>query len=341
MKYPEEGIARELHRQMVRRFSTLSPTVDGAGVHWHCDIGRNNRECRIHCFTLRSDSDREYYTSFQCESEPVAYSRIPSSDQTLEAVADWLNGVELPELYERYSFVDTTKRRLEKILHEVISVASELEKSVESRVIQQIGDIYHLFLRGSNRSCEVSFYGKNEWPDAKFSWDECQLFQYQPHDNVQFASVLNAWLCDVLKPSEMRSKFPWLTIGELADYYEAGTPVEGEFIKSWDEMEEFYDDTRCPFAVDVKSFIRAIRTKGYDRTLRAGQSLWSLILSRSRRHGMREEQPCIQFWFREDGMDVLNYIENHRKGMKIVYGQIVFTPEIDALLSQLQSASID
>jgi hypothetical protein len=139
----------------------------------------------------------------------------------------------------------------------------------------------------------------------------------------------------------MRSKFPWLIIGELADYYEAGRPIEGEFIKSWDRMEEFYEETRWPFADEVKVFIEAMRSRGYYKTLRAGTSLWSLILSRSRRHGMHGEQPYVLFEFRGDGMDVFNCIEDRHKGPKIVYSKIEFTPEIDALLDQLQSAPID
>jgi hypothetical protein len=142
-------------------------------------------------------------------------------------------------------------------------------------------------------------------------------------------------------PSDMRARFPWLTIGELADYYEAGNPVEGEFIKSWDGMEEFYDDARFPFADDVKAFLRALRSKGYDKTLRAGQSLWSLILSRSRRHGMRGQQPCVQFRFHAGGMDVVNCLEDRRNGTRSAYAKIECTPEIEALLSQLEAGPID
>ena len=56
---------------------------------------------------------------------------------------------------------------------------------------------------------------------------------------------------------------------------------------------------------------------------------------------MREEQPCLQFWVRDDGMDVFNHIEDRGKGTKTAYTQIAFTPEIDALLCQLQMAPID
>ena len=339
MKYPEEDIAREFHRELVRRFGALSPTIAGAGVHWHCTVGRDDRECRIHCLTLRNA--REYFTSFRQGSEAIAYSRIPSSDDTLRAVADWLNDVDLPEMYDRHRFIDARKRRLEQIRDAVIGAEPDLHGLLEIEFRQNAGDIYTLFFRGNGRSCEVSFYGKNQWPDAKFSWDRCQLFQYQPQDNAQFASVLTCWIGNAAMPSEMRSKFPWLTIGELADDYEAGKPIEGEFINSWDRMEAFYDDPRFRFAEDVKAFLRAMRSKGYHKTLRAGQSLWSLVLSRSRRHGMRKEQPYIQFWFHDGGMAVVSCIQNRRHTTKTVFPKIEYTLEIEDLLNQLEAAPIE
>lgn len=339
MKYREEDIARQLHSELVDRFGELSPTVEGAGVHWHCSVVRHVRECQVHCHTCRDDC--EFYTYYKLGSETVAYSRIPSSHNTIKAVADWLFGIDLAEMYCRYSFIDEKRRALEWIRDEAIAAEPELQRTSVAELIRHAGDICTLLFRGSGRSCKVSFYGKGKWPDAKFSWDECQLFQYQPKDTAQFAAVLKAWICDWLMPSAMRSEFPWLTIGELADYYEAGSPVEGEFIKSWDGMEEFYEDTRCPFSAEVKHFMCAMRDKGYDRTLRAGQSLWSLILSRSRRHGMRGDQPSVVFQFHENGMIVVDRLENHRKGAKSQSLQIALTPEIEALLERLESKPVD
>jgi hypothetical protein len=339
MKYPEEDIARQLHRELLRRFGELSPTVAGAGVHWRCTVSRDERKCEISCFALRSHP--EYFTSFEQRSETVAYARVPSTDDTIAAVADWLNGADLPQLYDRYRFIDAGKRTLEQIRDAVTAAEPELRRLAETELRLHIVDAYTLFFRGEARSCEVSFYGKNEWPDAEFSWDACPLFHYQPHDAAQFAAVLNCWICETLMPSEMRSRFPWLTIGELADYYEAGRPIEGEFIQSWEAMERFYHDRRFPLADVVKAFMQSMRSRGYHKTLRAGQSLWSLILSRSRRHGLRDEQPCIQFWFHADGMVVINCLEDRRNGIRSVYAKIECTSEIEALLNQLAASPID
>jgi hypothetical protein len=347
MKYPEEDIARELYREMVRRFPSFSPMIDGAGVHWHSGVDLEDRACRINCFTL--PKGREYYTSYQYRTKSVAYSRIPSGDETLEAVSDWLNGADLASLYDRYWFVDATKRHLIHIRDQAIAAEPDLEESTEVELVQQIDDIYYLFFRSSDRACKISFYGKNQWPDAKFSWDECVLFEYRADDSAQLAAVLRRWLCDTAVPSVMRNEFPWLAIGELADYYENGNPIEGEFIKSWDSMEEFYRELDFPVKKQVAALMAAMRERGYDRKFRAGQSLLSLILSRSRRHGLRSGQRSIQFWFMEEGMEILVdgagmvnvHTGDHVYRQKKTCPQIELTPEIIDLIDQLVQEPIN
>jgi len=63
-------------------------------------------------------------------------------------------------------------------------------------------------------------------------------------------------------PSTMRTEFPWLSIGDLADYYEKGDPVEGEFIKSWDWMQQFYEDDSFPMKTAVLTLIAQLRMRG-------------------------------------------------------------------------------
>jgi hypothetical protein len=138
-------------------------------------------------------------------------------------------------------------------------------------------------------------------------------------------------------PSALRTEFPDIQIGDLADYYERGNPIEGEFIKSWDFIERRYDTENFPFRQKVCALIAQMRQKGYDRSLRAGTSLWSLIVSRSRRHGLKENQPSIMFRFRDDGMEVHSYLDNETKEM---HSEIELTPEIDKLLKRLEAKAI-
>ena len=69
-----------------------------------------------------------------------------------------------------------------------------------------------------------------------------------------------------------------------------------EFKQSWDDIEAFYskyDDSDGK----VLSWVQQMRAKGYDSIFRAGQSLYSLMLSRSAHYGLREQQPFIIFDF--------------------------------------------
>ena len=77
-------------------------------------------------------------------------------------------------------------------------------------------------------------------------------------------------------------------------------PLEREFIQSWDKAQQFYrsfDNSPLRKGI-VLLFIAALRRAGYDRKLRAGNSLYSLMLSRSRRHGLSAKQPSVAFGFR-------------------------------------------
>ncbi|QDU41291.1 hypothetical protein Mal4_56570 [Maioricimonas rarisocia] len=339
MNFSAEDIARDLYGELMRRFGEMSPTLEGQGLHWHCTAGRDDRDCRIHCHTMRDDC--EYFTAFRQSCDVVAWSRISSRDDTLDAVADWLDGVDIPHMYERYRFVDAGKRKLSQIRDDVFAAEPDLPPLCETELRQHAADIYSLYFRGSDRSCRVSYYGRNEWPDARFLWSGRQLLEYQPQDNTQLAAVLNAWIGETLAPSAMRRRFPWLTIGPVADYYEAGQPYEGECVMSWDAIEEFFDDERLPWADDVKQLVSAMRTHGYDRTLRAGQSLWSLVLSRSRRHGLRIDQPCIAFRFHRSGMTVSNALEDRRNPITTEHAEIQLTADVDTLLKQLEARPVD
>jgi len=339
MKYVEEDHAKDLHRDLTLRFTDSVPatavSVDGAGVHWQCAAKRGRQFCSIACFDVRGP---EYLTFFERDSEKLATGRTSSRIDTINAVDDWLQGQQLSQLYDRFRFVDQTKRTLDSIREDMLAGIPELAEAVAGALQHDICDLYYLWFRGVDRSCRISFHGKNEFPDAAFHWDKCELFRFQASDRQRLTAVLKRWLCDRAMPSALRTEFPWLEIGELADYYEQGNPIEGEFIKSWDSLERFYDGMHFPFAPQVLRLIRQMRQKGYDKSLRAGQSLWSLIVSRSRRHGMREDQPMIAFSFRNDGMEVYTRID---EGTKVSCPEIECTAEIDALLKRLEAKDID
>lgn len=335
MKHVQEEIATELFAELDQQFrSTTYLTLKGAGVHWRCTAERAHSTCSIACYFLK---EPEYYTDFQRDSVRVATARIASREHTIEAVAQWLNGCTLSELQDSFPFVDQTKRSLSQLLEKVIAAEPDLKTDTKIELRHMIADIYDLKFVANERSCEISYNGKKELPDVKFSWDKCQLFEFPVDQASRLAPVLKLWLCDQTAPSMMRIEFPWLTIGPLADYYENGNPIEGEFLLSWDSIEKFYSQDWCTFSEPLLTMIHAMRSAGYDRLLRVGQSLSSLGLSRSRRYGLRSDQASLWFNFRKDRMDV----QAGLNGETLKDHPIQFTEEVRRMVDGLVMIEID
>ena len=78
---------------------------------------------------------------------------------------------------------------------------------------------------------------------------------------------------------------------------------ETVFSTSWDWIDGFYKRFDGEVAEGIRSWIKEMRVIGYDRKFRAGQSLYSLMLSRSEKHGLREDQAFILFDFTPIMMD--------------------------------------
>ncbi|MDB2686809.1 hypothetical protein N9Y42_06315 [Mariniblastus sp.] len=254
----------------------------------------------------------------------------------VDAIANWLGGDELSDLYAKYPFVDERKRELMKIHDHVKSLAPEL--AYFSNFHQCGGDIYHLIYKNVDRSAKIYFYGKKEHPHAEFSWDRCSLFSCREiADNVLLGNLLKRWVVEQSQPSNIRKEFPTIEIGELADYYERGNPIEGEFLHSWISIEKFYEQSAFSFSKQILEFIAAMRQHGYDRTIRAGQSLSSLGLSRSRRHGLRRHQPSISFIFREGSMNVEPTFDS--EGLQGI--SIQLTPDVKKILDLLVEQDIN
>ena len=84
-------------------------------------------------------------------------------------------------------------------------------------------------------------------------------------------------------------------------------PLEPEFIQSWEQVQQFYrSDYNSWLRSIVWRFIAVLRKAGYDRKLRAGQSMHSLVLSRSRRTGLSPKRPLVSFEFHGVVMDVFS-----------------------------------
>jgi hypothetical protein len=340
MSASQDQLAAAFRSELVRHFSSTTTTVSvrGSGASCQYIVTRGDSQCRISWHTL---ADSQYSVTFERGASRIAMALTPSRDATVAAVEDWLDGQERSVLYDQYPFVDQWKRGLTRLHNDVTACVPEIASDVECRIEEGYGSWNDLRYQAGDRSCEVSYCVGNEFPNATFFRDGRELFEHRVTDNHRFAAILSRWLCSHAPPSALRREFPALINGRLADYYEQGRPIEGEFIQSWDQVEAFYDDPENRAGPQVKPLISAMRARGYDRTLRAGTSLWSLMLSRSRRHGLRPDQPYVSFWFRRDGMDVSERLGDENANRTVSYSEIRFMPEFDELLSRLQAVPID
>jgi hypothetical protein len=172
---------------------------------------------------------------------------------------------------------------------------------------------------------------------AAFLWDDRPLFASQFEESKPLSALLNRWISDRAMPSEMREEFPSLEIDKLADYYERGVPLEGEFVRSWDAIEEFYREDTGNHFEPARAFIRAMRKAGYDRLLRAGQSMSIFGLSRSRDQGLRDGQLRLWFEFNATEMDIdANFASG---GLK--RHPIQLTKDVQQLLDALADHAIE
>lgn len=337
MKFIQESYGRELHHELAKVFTEDVPDarvgLEGDGVHWNCTVKRGDRQSCIHCFDVKGP---EYLISFDRQKETCAMGRTSSKTDTIAAAKLWIEGCDISQLHGRFQFVDQQKRSLSSIESTAISVCPELN-GVTRELKHQVCDLYELGFREKDRSCRISYYGENPHPDAIFNWDECRIFAVQTGDFIQVAQLLKRWLCDHLMPSELQKEYPAIEMGKVASYYEEGRGIEGEFVESWDRIEKFYAEMSFPPAQEIRLLVAEMRRRGYDYTLRAGQSLYLLILSRSRRHGLRQGQPHIKFQFREEGMDVHTEIQETDT---VSVSRIGLTREIEDRLSKLTAQGI-
>ncbi len=309
MQYPQEDYACELSDRLVQRFprsADVTVEINGKGTNSKCRAKRQQRLAVVHCFhyRLREYRGPEFLIVFKDVEQKVAAGRTRSIDEAERAVQCWLDGQSLSSLYDHFAFVDKPERELTHILTSVTKAFPELQKlSTELQKGLASPEFRSLWFRTHARSCHI--YLRNDVPQASCKWDDCEMFRHDVDDLSQFGAVLKRWLCEDVQPSEMRKEFPWLSIGEIAEYYERGNPIEGEFLHSWNWVERSYvDDFHFPSRTKVLHFLRQLRQAGYDSRLRAGQSMWAFVVSRSRRHGLPIGQPRIIFEFHDKDMIV-------------------------------------
>ncbi len=321
----------------------IEVTNKGGGIQVSSRAGSTERSCTTHCFHVGSLAPGllcpEFLTYFCEQANRVAVGRSQSESAMSSSVERWLRNASLEALYSEFQFVDEKKRRLSSIQDFVLHASPELEPG--SKIVMfhsRMPEFLNLHFQGETRSAVV--YVAETRTHARFLWDETELFRTEVQDLPVFVSLLKRWICDNAMPSPLRVEFPWLAIGKLADFYEAGNSIEGEFLESWDRIQSFFDDHCFPPRAPALQLISELRARGFERTLRAGQSIRTLILSRSRRHGLRQGQPCIRINFELSG-DTMRVETIFTEEKRIQSLPVAFSQTFDEAITRLSSFEID
>ena len=191
-------------------------------------------------------------------------------------------------------------RLLQKELNTIYPELLQLQRNALVAQPEPFSSIYNLLFKNEERSCIISLYGYEKSYKCIFKWDDCSIFEVFCVDSKRLGAIVLSWVLKRFMPSKMKSLFPEIEFGLLAEYYEKGERIKGEFIVSWNSIEKFYgsfSDSWSSNGEDALRLIKEMRNAGLDEKLRAGQSLWFFILSRSRRHGLEENTQYIQITF--------------------------------------------
>jgi len=205
-----------------------------------------------------------------------------------------------------------------------------------NRVIDNHGSgIIRYEINNADRACSFTTTGESKVQSIGFSIDQCMLFESEAK-NDEIAEVLNRFLIKKENLSSISKDFNWIISNDLVQAYENGNGIEGEFIESWNSITTFYEQINEDYINDVLSFISDLRSKGFDKTLRAGQSLYTFILSKSRRHGLTENQKHLTFSFQKDKM-----IIRDNKDEEMSFNKIELNSEVESLINSLNQQIIE
>ncbi|WP_276483070.1 hypothetical protein [Paraflavitalea pollutisoli] len=361
MIHQEEIYAKQLYRELKSEFrdkrnslwrffglnarltkSDIGIVLTAAGTQSNCYVAKEDRQCTVHCFDVSlltlGYKGPEFYISFKEHDEIFASGRTFDKRVAIESIKNWIGNETLEELYGKYHFINEEKRRLEKLRSDINASNAELLKISQNEVMGEPHWSYKLWFKHENRSCCVDYYGYDANPRYVFHWHDAIIFKASGSNLERLDSLIKRWVCDKAMPSVLQMEFPTIDFGKLSAYYESGIGVEGEFVLSWDSIEDFYKELQLDNKTEILRLIRRMREKGFDRTLRAGQSLYTLVLSRSRRHGLRENQNSVSFSF----CYIKSVMEiRTQKGEIFEFDKVEYNDSVETILKGIELETIN
>jgi hypothetical protein len=339
----QEDQARNLYKKLLETFFISSPdtliSIKAPGLHWCCTLTLENRYCAIYCF-----GNEGFAIEFYTNDIPNARGRSKREQEIILSAENWIKGCSLEKLLDNFNFINPGKRTLEKFWQQAIQSFPELNDCANISLEPTSNESFCLFFITGQRYCQISYNNQSKLPKCEFLWKDFHIFEFESNDNLETALIIKRWLYNYAMPSDLAMEFPKLVSGTLSECDDFDKVIEIEFIKSWDYIEKFYKT--MPFAninvPKILEFINQLRQIGFDRKLRAGQTLSALILSRSLHHGLREGQFRLMFVFDNDSLDVFGSDSVWSvNSPRLSCPRIGLTPEIEEILKTLERVEIN
>jgi hypothetical protein len=344
----KEKQANELYKRLLEvlanSISETNISINKPGLHWSCAINRNDRNCIVYCF-----GQKGYYVSFRIDDKAQAHGRTCLKEELILSVVKWIIGASPNDIRDEFNFIDPGKRALEIFWDLALQVSPELEHCTNIILKRKLSEAYCLSFTSSQRNCEVYIERQTLDLTFEFYWGDFSIFKFSSKDNARSALILKRWFSDNVIPSVLVNEFPWLNSDRLSKYNDFDQIIADNFSQSWDDFEKTYNwylDIGIfgneNYYEDIIKMISKMRQKGFDRTLRAGHSMFRLMLSRSLYHGLHQDQAFLIFDFSNGSISIFSSRDaNSNQGIILNNPKIELTPQIEKLLKELEAEEIN
>ncbi len=326
--FPEEEFARELHAKLLA--AGLASRLSGVGVHWHCSVGDEDHHSKTDCFGAQG---AEYLSEF-VDRVGTAWARTKELRLAVSTIVRWSQGASVADLIAEFEHVEERRRKLERLVEAASRVDPDLA-AIATSMTHRGCDLYELSWSASDRSIDIR--SNADTFVAFFRWQDGVVARWTVRTE-DLPRLLRSWLITRIGAVELESCLPDGEMRPVARHYDQGEFLLGDFLASWGEIEEFYADMHFAEARLAEQLVARLRAHHFDRTLRAGQSLLTLLLSRARRHGLRRGQPFVSIGF--SGSKVRATLEPEGALVSESQGPEP-TPELIRALRDLESRAVD
>jgi hypothetical protein len=234
----QERVTREFLSAVESRISIYFPELKvvfgGRGTESHINVRRDGRACRIVCHPpSRGTKYTEIlYRVFLWEGRKrIADGQTEDADEFLSCVTDWV-GERLPldALYERFGFIDRTRRSLRTLADHIDRAQTEAGSDILTTIAEDEIRV-QLWVYGDRRSCQLVPVEGSEHVQCDFLSEGTVLANADLCDSDAAARGVNLWLDQGSPLEKLSSEITNLMLTDFAEEFERGDVALWNWLK--------------------------------------------------------------------------------------------------------------